>query len=77
MDEDYLAAVALVKFINDMLDMYEFVIFSHGTIVDFFNIDENDDFVLDYAELADRNIAKWLRDYDEDGSGDLDADEYM
>ena len=32
---------------NDWLDEVDENIFLHGTVVDFFHIDENDDFLLD------------------------------
>jgi len=77
MEESYLSAVILVQFINQMLDLFDFIIFAHGSLVDFFDIDEDDDYHLDFAELKDRNIAKWLKDHDVDENGALDMDEYM
>jgi len=61
---------------NVWLDLMEYKIFLHGTVVDFFHIDENDDYELDFAELADRNIAKWLKKYDSNDDDVLDAYEY-
>ena len=76
MEESYLSAVILVQFINQMLDLFDFIIFAHGSLVDFFDIDEDDDYHLDFAELKDRNIAKWLKKYDSNDDDVLDAYEY-
>merc|ERR1712113_399503 len=63
--------------LNYMLDAVDVIIFAHGSIVDFFEIDKDDDKLLSAAELAERRISKWLRDYDTNDDGQLDIDEYL
>ena len=68
------AALSLIA-LNLILDVVDVVIFMHGSVVDFFEIDQDDDYMLDAAELADRRISSWLR-YDTNDDDVLDIDEY-
>ena len=76
MDLDPVEAVIALSVLNLVLDVVDVVIFFHGSIVDFFEIDEDDDQMLDAAELADRRIMSWLK-YDTNGDDQLDLDEYL
>ena len=77
MDLDPLEAAIALSVLNYMLDAVDVIIFAHGSIVDFFEIDKDDDKLLSAAELAERRISKWLRDYDTNDDGQLDIDEYL
>ena len=77
MDQDPLEAAISLTVLNEILDVIDFIVFTHGSIVDFFEIDKDDDDMLDAAELADRRISSWLNKYDFDDNDVLDLEEYL
>ena len=76
MELDPVEATIALSVLNYILDAVDVVIFYHGSIVDFFEIDKDDDQMLDAAELADRRISSWLR-YDTNDDDVLDIEEYL
>ena len=77
MDLDPVEATLALSVLNFILDAVDVVIFWHGSIVDFFEIDKDDDDMLDAAELADRRISSWLNKYDSNDDDVLDIEEYL
>lgn len=62
--------------IEYLLGVAEMIIFAHGSIVTYSELDANDSGELEYHELAAARLARALKDFDEDNDGDLDLHEY-
>ena len=75
-DKTGIEKLVILSALEKCLSLAEWVFFMHGTVKSFFSIDQNDDYVLDMDELADRDMMYLLRKFDTDRSGSLDASEY-
>ena len=60
--------------LNMILDVVDFVVWMHGTNIDFHDI-AGEDLIISKEELADARLRRFAK-YDEDGDG-LDAEEFF